>query len=247
LNRSPLISIQLIRTHYADFIALILALAGFLASALVTQRVFEAVPHIEDEIAYVWQAKAFTEGHLTVPSPPHSKFYLIPFVVDYNGERFGKYPPGWPAMLAIAIQLGVRAWINPILAALGVWLTYLLGKRIFSDFVGLLAAGLTVTSPFFLMNSGSLLAHPFGLVLSSLFALGWLESFLGAKAEVESESHASARKRWVYTIISAVALGVLVLTRPMTAVGVALPFAIHGLYVLFRGDNQARLRLWSSA
>lgn len=243
MNRSRLISTQLIRTHRADLIALFIALAGFLGSALVTQHVFEAVPHIEDEIAYVWQARALTEGHLTVPSPPHSKFYLVPFVVDYNGERFSKYPPGWPAMLAIAIQLGARDWINPLLAGLGVWLTYLLGKRIFSDFVGLLAAGLTVTSPFFLMNSGSLLSHPFGLVLSSLFTLGWLESFWGGKPDTEREDQAPVRKQWVYTVISALALGGLVLTRPMTAVAVALPFAIHGLFVLFRGDNQARLRL----
>ena len=103
---------------------------------------------------------------------------MVPFVVDYQGERFGKYPPGWPVLLSIAIRLDLRAWINPLLAGLGVWLTYLLGKRIFNDFVGLLAAGLTVASPFFLMNSGSLLSHPFGLVLSASFALGWLEIFL---------------------------------------------------------------------
>jgi hypothetical protein len=243
LNRPRLISTQLIRTHRANLIALILALAGFFSTALVTQRIFEAVPHIEDEIAYVWQAKALTEGHLTVPTPPNSKFYLVPFVVDYHGERFGKYPPGWPAMLAIAIRLGARPWINPVLAGLAVWLTYLLGKRIFSDIVGLLAAGLTVTSPFFLMNSGSLLSHPFGLVLSLLFALSWLGSFYEGQADNTSENPAQGRKQWAYVLISAVALGVLVLTRPLTAVAVAAPFAIHGLYVLFRGDNQARLRL----
>ncbi len=243
MNRSPLISSQLIHRHRADLIALILALMGFLGSVLVTQHVYEAIPHIEDEVAYVWQAKTLIEGHLTIPTPAHPNSYLVPFVVDYNGERFGKYPPGWPAMLAIAIRLGGRAWINPLLAGLGVWLTYVLGKRIFSDFVGLLAAGLTVTSPFFLMNSGSLLSHPFGLVLSSLFALGWLESFWVDKVDKEFEDHAQARKKWVYAIISAVALGGLVLTRPMTALAMAVPFGIHGLYVLFRGDSQARLRL----
>ncbi len=243
MNRSPLISIRLIHTHRADLIAFILAFLGFLGSALVTQRVFEAVPHIEDEVAYIWQAKALVEAKLTVPSPPNSKFYLVPFVVDYQGERFGKYPPGWPAMLAIAIRLGVRAWINPVLAGLGVWLTYLLGKRVFSEFVGLLAAGLTVTSPFFLMNSGSLLSHPFGLVLSALFVLGWLEAFWVGKADQESEADLPARKRWAYTLVSAVSLGVLLLTRPLTAVAVALPFAIHGLYILFRTDKPTRLRL----
>ncbi len=210
---------------------------------MVTQRVFEGIPHIEDEIAYVWQAKALTEGHLTISSPPHHNSYMAPFVVDYQGERFGKYPPGWSVLLSIAIRLDLRAWINPLLAGLGVWLTYLLGKRIFNDFVGLLAAGLTVTSPFFLMNSGSLLSHPFGLVLSSSFALGWLESFRAAKNDRGIEGSYRAKKTWVYTLLSAMALGGLMITRPMTALAVAAPFAIHGLYLLLSGDRQIRLRL----
>jgi hypothetical protein len=234
---------QLVRQHRADILALLLVVAGFLASALVTQRVFEAIPHIEDEVAYVWQAKALAEGHLTIPSPPHDRSYLVPFVVDYQGERFGKYPPGWPALLFIAIQLGIRAWINPILAGLGVWLTYQLGKRFFSEFVGLLAAGLMVTSPFFLMNSGSLLSHPFGLVLCALFALGWLEAFWKDPSEKIAENIPQARKRWLYTFISALALGALILTRPMTALAAAVPFGIHGLYLLIRSDGTTRLRL----
>ncbi len=220
---------HLIRSHRADLFALLLAIAGFLTSALVTQRVFEGVPHIEDEVAYVWQAKAIDEGHLTIPTPPHNRSYVVPFIVDYLGERFSKYPPGWPALLAIAIRLGLRVWINPLLAGLGVWLTYQLGKRIFGEFVGVLAAGLTVTSPFFLMNSGSLLSHPFGLVLSSLFALGWLESFWDNTADKTVENRTRAKKQWWFTILSALALGVLIITRPMTALAVAVPFGIHGL------------------
>ncbi|MGH7753501.1 MAG: hypothetical protein ACREN5_11860, partial [Gemmatimonadales bacterium] len=38
-------------------------------------------------------------------------------------------------------------------------------------------------------------------------------------------------------------LGLLALTRPLTAVGVAVPFAIHGGVILVRGDRSARLRL----
>jgi hypothetical protein len=233
-----------LRQHRADIIALILAVVGFLASALVTQRVFEAIPHIEDEVAYVWQAKALVEGHLKVSSPAHTRSFLVPFVVDLDGERFGKYPPGWPALLSLAIQLGIRAWINPLLAGLGVWLTYQLGKRCFNPLVGLLAAGLTVTSPFFLMNSGSLLSHPFGLVLSELFALGWLSAFWGNNCvnRVEIPPN-STRKQWVNTILSALLLGILILTRPMTALTVALPFGLHGLYLMLRSDRATRIRL----
>ncbi len=231
------------RLHWADLIALLLSVAGFIASALVTQRVFEAIPHIEDEIAYVWQAKAITDGRLTVPSPPNARSFLVPFVVDYLGERFGKYPPGWPALLSVAIHLGVRPWINPLLAGLGVWLTYLLGKKIFSQLVGLLAAGLTISSPFFLMNSGSLLSHPFGLVLSAAFALGWLEAFWQPATQLTAKNSPNSRILWVYTTLSAMALGVLVLTRPFTALTVAFPFAIHGIVLLIKGDARARLRL----
>jgi hypothetical protein len=198
LTRPNLLYRNLLRRHAADLAALLLALVGFLASALVTQRIFEGVPHIEDEIAYVWQAKALLEGHLKIASPPEPKYFLVPFVVDYQGERFGKYPPGWPAVLALAIRLGARAWINPLLAGVGVWLTYVLGKQVFSKTVGLLAAGLTVTSPFFLMNSGSLLSHPLGLVLSALFALCWLESFWNSPATQTLGSTTSPKRAWFY-------------------------------------------------
>jgi 4-amino-4-deoxy-L-arabinose transferase-like glycosyltransferase len=191
----------------------------------------------------VWQAKALAEGHLTLPSPPHNHSYLVPFIDDYQGERFGKYPPGWPAVLSFAIRLDLRAWINPLLAGLGVWLTYLLGKRMFSEWVGLIAAGLSVTSPFFLMNSGSLLSHPFGLVLSTLFAVGWLESFWDNAADKTVENPTQVKRQGRYAIISAIALGALIITRPMTALAVALPFGIHGLYLLFRSDGRTRKRL----
>ena len=244
MNNIHLNSSHSFRKHLADILALFLALLGFLASALVTQRVFEGIPHIEDEIAYVWQAKVLADGQLKISSPSHPKSLLVPFVVDFQGERFGKYPPGWPALLSLAVQLELRAWINPLLAGLGVWLTYQLGKRHFSQVIGLLAAGLTVSSPFFLMNSGSLLSHPLGLVLSASFALAWLEAFWKDNDNTEGEKSAISKKRWWFTILSVLALGALILTRPMTAMAVALPFAIHGLYLLFRSDRLTRLRLF---
>lgn len=216
-----------------DFLALVFSLLAVVASALVTQGVFEGIPHIEDEVAYVWQAKLAAAGELKISSPPHPKSYLVPFVVDYEGERFSKYPPGWPVILSIGIRLGLRQWVNPFLAGAAVWLTYRLGKRAFSDVVGLLAAGLTLSSPFFLMNSGSLLSHPLGLALSALFALSWLGAF----------GERMPAKGWLYTLGAAISLGMLILTRPFTAAAVSLPFACHALVLMVRGDKSTRLRL----
>ena len=221
----------------SDRIALLLSLIAVAVSYLVADRVFERMPHIEDEMAYVWQAQILAKGHLTLPSPPSKESFLVPFVVDYHGQRFGKYPLGWPAMLALGVALGIRSWVNPLLAGLGVWLTYRLGKRTLGETVGLLAAGLTIASPFFLMNSGSLLSHPFGLVLSAAFAIAWLDAW---DPNLTGEL---AGRRWLPTLVAALSLGLLILTRPLTAVGVALPFAVHGLYLLIRGDWSTRRRL----
>jgi hypothetical protein len=199
-------------------------------TAIVTVDIFEAIPHIEDEVAYAWQARAYTAAEIKVPSPPHPKSYLVPFVVDYEGQRFSKYPFGWPAVLALGILLGARHLVNPLLAGLGVWLTYRLGKRTFGEAVGLLAAALTITSPFFLMNSGSLLSHPLGLVLSAGFALAWLNTFFGA-AEVPN---------WRSAVAGALCLGYLLVTRPFTALAISLPFVLHGLYLLIRGSAKTR-------
>jgi hypothetical protein len=123
--------------------------------------------------------------------------------------------------------------VNPLLAGLGVWLTYRLGKLVFSEIVGIIAASLTLTSPFFLMVSGSLLSHPLGLVLSAAFALAWLDAFANSTRSV----------RWLPVIVSASSLGMLILTRPLTALAVCLPFAVHGLYLLVRGNKNIRLKL----
>ncbi len=216
-----------------DRIALLISLAAVVAAFIVADRVFERMAHIEDEMAYVWQAQAISHGYLTLPSPALPKSFLVPFVVDYHGERFGKYPLGWPVVLAFGERLGVPYLVNPILAGLGVWLTYQLGKRLFGATVALLAAGLTVTSPFFLLNSGSLLNHPLGLVLTIAFALAWLDAF----------HTPGISKRWLPALAAGVALGLLALTRPLTAVCVTLPFAIHGLILLFRGDWATRRNL----
>ncbi|MEW5867837.1 MAG: hypothetical protein AB1894_01065 [Chloroflexota bacterium] len=226
---------RIVSKSYITIIALLLSILAVLAGYLVSDRIFEDMAHIEDEMAYVWQAQAIARGHLSLPSPPEPKSFLIPFVVDYNGQRFGKYPLGWPVVLAFGVLLGIRSLVNPLLGGVGVWLTYRLGQRLMGEKIGLIAAALTVTSPFFLMNTGSLLSHPLGLVLSATFTLGWLDAFF--------ESSPLYNKPRLPTLVAAFSLGLLALTRPFTAVAVGLPFGLHGLYLLWRGDWPTRRRL----
>lgn len=221
----------------SDKIAILISLVAVFLSYWLAERYFERLAHLEDEMAYVWQARVLARGQVTVSSPEYPNSFLWPFIVDYEGQRFGKYPLGWPLVLSLGERFGLREWVNPLLAGLSVWLTYLLGRRTLGEQVGLLAAGLTSVSPFFLVNSASLLSHPLGLVLSAGFALAWLGAF--------STPH--ARRTWWSTLFAALALGALILTRPMTALAVAIPFALHGLFLLVKGDRMTRFRLLSLA
>ncbi len=219
----------------ADKIALALSILAIVITALISINIFEGIPHLEDEYAYLWQARVIAQGELTVPSPPEHKSFLVPFVVDYHGERFGKYPIGWPVVLSFGERVNLRWLVNPLLAGFSVWLTYRLGSKLLGTTIGLLAAGLTITSPFFLMNSGVLLSHPWGLALALGLAISWLDV----------TSSQSTIPGWLPTTTAGLALGTLVLSRPFTALGVAIPFGIHGLILLFQSTPIIRKRIVS--
>jgi hypothetical protein len=100
-------------SHHA--LALILVFFSIFMSALVSDRVFERLPHLEDEVAYLFQAKTYAGGHLTIDSPQPRRAYWQPFVVDYQptGQRFSKYSSGAGGAAAGAhpsAQPGVRDW-----------------------------------------------------------------------------------------------------------------------------------------
>ncbi len=217
----------------AEKIALIISFLAVIAAAWISHNIFEGIPHLEDEYAYLWQAQVIAHGKLKIPSPPEPKSFLVPFVVDYQGYRFGKYPLGWPVVLSLGEMIGIRWLVNPILAGFCVWLTFRLGSKLLNDSIGLLAAGLTATSPFFLMNCGALLSHPLGLFLALVLIVAWLDSF----------DESLTLPRWLTPLVAGSALGALALTRPFTAFGVAVPFGIQGIITLFRSKPAAKKRV----
>ena len=227
---------------WTDWLALVIALTTVFAAYYVSDRIYERMAHFEDEMAYVWQAQAIAGGHLVLPSPPNPKSFMTPFVIDYNGVRFGKYPPGWPVILAVGFVTGMEDWVNPVLAGLGIWLLYLLAKRITTGPISLLAILLMLTSPMFWLLSGSVLSHAWSLVLAFGFVLAWLDTFKIDRKENREYQDAvhSLVPKWLTASTAGLSLGTLVLTRPMNAVGVALPFFIHGIILLVRGDKSVR-------
>jgi len=214
----------------ADLAAGALSLLAVAASLATAREVFEELPHVEDEFANLWQASVMAEGKIALPSPPEPPSFLVPFVVDHRGLRFGKYLPGWPATLALGVATGAPYAVNPILAGVAVWLTYRLGTRLAGVAAGLLAALLAGASPMVRMLSGTLMSHMLSVELTLAFSLGWFELFGRGGDGVE----ARRVPRGVLAAAAGLSLGLLVLTRPLTALGVALPFVLHGVWLLAR-------------
>lgn len=200
------------RLNWNEIAAIALVFFSFAMSAILSRDVFERMPHLEDEVAYLFQARVFAAGEISVDTPDPRRPFWQPFVVDYapTGQRFGKYTPGWPAMLAMGVSAGQPWIVNALLAALATALVYRLGRAIYGRDAGLIAAALLAFSPAALLLNASLMGHTAALVL----ALG----FVYACWRMERGQN---RLRW--GLIAGGVLGLLIITRPLTAIGVAMP------------------------
>ncbi len=208
------------------WIVLFLCLVSFAASGLVAEFVFERLPHLEDEVAYLFQARVFALGRCYVDSPPKPSSFFAPFVVDYQGKRFGKYPPGYSLLLSTGVLLGQPWVINSLATALSLFVLYLLGAALYNRAVALLAVVLGLSSPFLLIMSGTLLSHPACLLFISLFLLFFFK--------------ATTSPRWYYPLAAGAWLGLAFLIRPVTALGVGAPFFIYALALALKNGKSRR-------
>lgn len=199
------------RFGYHHFIALVLVLFSFFMTALVSERVFEHVPHLEDEVAYLFEAKLLTRGQTVIASPTPSRPFWQPFVIDLGGKRFGKYPLGWPATLSLGVAAGQPWLVNALLGAMTVALVYRLGSEVFNADTGVIAAGLTAFSPMALLLNATLMGHTAALFSSMLFMYAYWR--------LEKSRY---RLRW--GVVAGLSLGMTLINRPLAGVAVAAPF-----------------------
>src|SRR6058998_2188307 len=125
----------------------------------------QRLPMTADDYSYLYQAKLFASGKLYAEDPiydPSLPFYdcIETYCLrDDQGHRFSKYPPGWPALLAVGVKLRAPWLVDPLLGALLVFLILRyterqMGKKLEST------TGLLLMSCFFLCYyAGSFRAH----------------------------------------------------------------------------------------
>ncbi|SPH18088.1 hypothetical protein DEA8626_01618 [Defluviimonas aquaemixtae] len=198
------------------------------AGLALAQFSFERLPHVEDEVAYLIQAKTFAGGALTLPAPPEAAqpgldYYLLEIS---DGRWYSTSLPGWPALLAVGLMLGVPWLINPLLAGISVLLAYDITRRKAgrdeADFVALMMA----SSPWILAAAASLMPHM--LTLTLLLAAWWLI----LRAPVGSAK--SGRRLFG----AGLAMGWIFATRPLDGLVVG---GLTGLWLLMGAGSGGRI------
>jgi hypothetical protein len=118
-----------------------------------------------DSYGYVSQADLWLQGRLIIAEPladeapwRNANWTLTPFGFrpgDTRGTMVPTYAPGLPMAMAAFKAVGGRDavfYVVPLLGAVSVWLTFLLGARIGGPSAGLLAAAALLVSPVFLFQ-----------------------------------------------------------------------------------------------
>jgi dolichyl-phosphate-mannose-protein mannosyltransferase len=116
-----------------------------------------------DENGYLITAKSLaTRGDSGKVLDDPNEFVSGNYVLADNGNYYGKYPLGYPALCTLAYKLGGPSavfLVNPILAALAVLGIFLLGRAMMGEFAGALAAILLATNPLHAYFGNSALSH----------------------------------------------------------------------------------------
>ncbi|HLA68826.1 MAG TPA: glycosyltransferase family 39 protein [Bacteroidota bacterium] len=204
-----------------------LFLIEFALTNAVSYYVFEHIPHVNDSVAQLFQAKIFATGNLTAPTPPHKEFFEYIHMIS-NGQWYSQYPPGHPFLLMLGVLVGAPWIVNPLLGSMSIIALYFLGAALYGKKVGRLSAILGILSPFVLFMSSGFMNHTGAMFFFILFAFYFVKLL-----------HTT---RFLHGALSGAALGMLVTIRPYSAAALASVFLLYGLYCIMRRPGE----LWAA-
>jgi 4-amino-4-deoxy-L-arabinose transferase-like glycosyltransferase len=207
--------------------ALALALVGGLVVWIVSTNLFPYLSLNHDEGVYLQQAGMLLDGQLFLRPPVPESFRPWFFVGSEQGF-YPKYAPVAAAMFALGrlagdytLALAAIAAANVALLTIVVAETFRHEGRGFARAAGLLAGGLLLLSPLFLINSSTFLSYAPTTLWNLLFAAAYLRA-----------DRTGSR---LLAAVAGLAIGVAFFSRPYTAVLFALPFVVHALWTLRDG------------
>ncbi|MFB6210966.1 MAG: ArnT family glycosyltransferase [Halobacteriales archaeon] len=180
------------------------------------------------EAVYLQQAALLLDGHLAM-TPPVADVFRPWLYTPVDGKL---YPPATPvpaAMFAVGQLLGGTARLSlAFLAAGNVLLMCAIGAELFDPPTGLLAGGLLVTAPLFLLQSAVFLPYAPTMLWLLLFVYAYL-------VFVRTDGG-------VAPVLAGLSVGIAGFARPYITILIAAPFGIHAGYTLGRSVLDAEWR-----
>lgn len=153
------------------------AFVGVALATWLARGPLGGVPHVVDELTYLFQADVLRHLTLFAPVPPLGT--SREFTLNNGSVVVGVFPNGWPAVLALARTIGIPyALVNPLLTGILVWRGVRLAARVGGDTAGWVAAPLLALSPQVLLLGASAMSHT---LVAVCWVLAW-EAVLGGPA-----------------------------------------------------------------
>ncbi len=194
----------------------IISILGVLLSVLLSGIYFHFSYFEPDTVSYLFQAKLFAAGKLSVPAPPEHGLSSSPHINILNGKWYSKYPFGNALMLTLGVLINAP-WLIPALATGGaLFFLYLLVKEMHGGTVALIAAVLGLISPATLGMGATWFSEPVSRCCLALYLFALIRTLKGTRA---SNARPSGFKNGIgYPLLSGFALGYAFNTRPLSAV-----------------------------
>ena len=205
---------KLSESHYVLIIAVVII---FITTNIISFLIFEHIPHVQDSICQLFNAKIFLSGKLYASPPVHKEFFRFLYIIDDN-KWYSQYPPVHSFLLMLGLLFQAPWLINPVLGILSAVVLYKISRNIYDLKNANLSLILFTFSPFFIFMSSEYMNHASTMFFILLFVWYFIKT-------IKAQSIP-------FSFISGVSLGIALNIRPLTAVSASLPFIFYFLYLL---------------
>ncbi len=201
------------------------AFTVFVVCALLAVFVYQRHPHLQDEVAYLLQARTFASGRVALPNPPVPSAFELYLIASSVHGWYSPVPPGLGVAFVPGVWLGATWLVNPLFTAANVVLLYLVLQPLYGRRVARLSTLLFATSPWNLFLGMTFMPHAVTLFLALAATLGVIAT------------RRTGLARWTW--LGGLALGVLATVRQLDAMVMA---GALGLWAIGLGGRRLK---WS--
>lgn len=217
---------------------IIISILGVLLSVILSGIYLNFSYFEPDTASYLFQAKLFAQGKISIPVPPQTingeitiesngrpmpeyGFSPSPHINMLNGKWYSKYPFGNALMMMFGVFINAP-WLIPALATGGaLFLLFLLVRDMYGRQIALIAAIIALISPATAGMGSTWFSEPVSRFYLTLF-LFTLVRTLNNPGNV------------IYPLISGSALGYAFNTRPLSAIVFGFVGGAFALYHLYK-------------